>query len=158
MTTPQLLQRVTFHKFSARPLAELIGIPSDQLPKQLVYIQSYLAKLQCACVLAESHYIDRDHMEDHSVFYSRNLVPLPNYCRRLHFFSTSLRDTQNLLRQLLSRQRELNQDKFSALCIEKSRDSYLGFSVIRPLPGSPIGRTVLACYGPTTSDGADRRF
>jgi len=35
----------------------------------------------------EQHYIDRDHIEDHSVFYSKSLYPYPNFCCRVHFFS-----------------------------------------------------------------------
>src|SRR5207249_3635298 len=35
---------------------------------------------------------------------------------------------------------------------------YLGFSVIKPLSGSPVGRTVLACYGKEKGDGTIRLF
>ena len=38
------------------------------------------------------------------------------------------------------------------------QNSYLGFSVIRPLPGSPVGRTVLPTFGPTTQLGLRREF
>ncbi len=35
---------------------------------------------------------------------------------------------------------------------------YLGFMVVKPLPGSPIGRTVLKTFGPDAADGRRRRF
>jgi len=40
--------------------------------RQLRYVQGYLKhpEVGCRSVLIESPYIDRDHMEDHSVFYS----------------------------------------------------------------------------------------
>ena len=44
-------------------------------------------------MLVEEHYIDRDHMEDHSVFYSRNLYPYSNFCRRVHFFTIAARSS-----------------------------------------------------------------
>ena len=38
------------------------------------------------------------------------------------------------------------------------QECYLGFSVIRPLPGSPIGRTVVKTFGPTSPGGERRVF
>ena len=39
-----------------------------------------------------------------------------------------------------------------------SQEHYLGFSVIKPLPGCPIGRTVLRCFGQDTKPGFRRDF
>lgn len=38
------------------------------------------------------------------------------------------------------------------------QDAYLGFSIIRPLPGSPLGRTVVATLGPEEGDDCRREF
>ena len=43
-------------------------------------------------------------------------------------------------------------------CVQWLQDAYLGFSVIRPLPGSPLGRTVVATFGPEEGSGRRREF
>ncbi len=53
---------------------------------QLRYLERYARELDCGCLAIESPYIDRDYIEDHSAFYSKNLFPYPNSCRRVHFF------------------------------------------------------------------------
>src|SRR5439155_1691200 len=99
--------------------------------------------LGCGTVVVEQRYIDRDYMEDHSVFYSKSLFPYPNFCRRVHFFAA---DAEQLKREL-SRLVELGiadgQEAFKKACGQFSEKVYLGFCVVKPLPGSPIGRTVM---------------
>jgi hypothetical protein len=121
---------------------------------QLRYIAEYVshAAIGCRSCLVEDHYIDRDHMEDHSVFYSRNLFPYGNACRRVHFF----RLPPDRVAASLDRLREINrregEDAYRRACLEFSRDSYVGFAVIKPLTGSPLGRTVLRTH-PTVKEG-----
>src|SRR4051812_1272681 len=56
-------------------------------PTQLEYLGVYLSELNCKTVVTESHYIDRDYIQDVSLFYSRSLRNYPNFCQRLHFFN-----------------------------------------------------------------------
>ena len=112
---------------------------------QVTYLSTYLEQIGCATVLIEDHYVDRDYVEDMAIFYSRSLRAYPPYCRRMHFFRESFDET-----------------KWHALLVQANggeaesvrqwlQDAYLGFSVVRPLPGSPLGRTVVKTFGPQAS-------
>lgn len=83
---------------------------------------------RCRSVVVEERYIDADYRSDFSAFWSKRFeVPSP-YARRLHFFRAAVSPGQ--LAQLPKR----------------VRDTYLGYSVLRPGPyyDGRIGRTVLA--------------
>ena len=94
----------------------------------------HLRVIGADCYILESRYIDRDYSSDYLRFYAQTFRSHDRYCKRLHFFSADLSVvfppplTQNNISEL----REL------------ARASYCGFSVVRPLPNAPIGRTVLA--------------
>lgn len=79
---------------------------------------------QARSAFVEWRYIDIDFRSEHSFFYSTTFRRYPSVCHRIHFFTEPLTDDLDNL--------------------EEIADSYLGYSVIRPLPTSPIGRTVLA--------------
>lgn len=122
-------------------------------PTQLKYLGPYLDRLKCRTVVIESHYIDRDYITDMALLYARCLRSYPNFTQRLHFFKE-----------------RFDKDGFDAIVraanngrVEIAREQlqgkgYLGFSVIRPLPGSPLGRTVLATYEERTERGQQRLF
>jgi len=119
-------------------------------PVQLTYLGKYLAKLGCKTVVGEKHYIDRDYVDDVALFYSRSLRSYPNHCQRLHFFSETFDE---------KRWRELVTAKSNRHAAEQLlQGSYLGFSVVRPLPGCPVGRTVLRTFPERTEDGSRREF
>ena len=84
-------QVVTISAFGEHFLEERCPKPPGYLgewpPIQLSYLATYLGRLGCRTVVAESHYIDRDYIADLSLFYARSLRPYPNFCHRLHFFS-----------------------------------------------------------------------
>lgn len=115
---------------------------------QLKYLAAYVAddQIRCKSLLIEEHYIDRDHMEDHSVFYSRNLYPYENVCQRVHFFRLSATDVESHLTKL----REIHRTKGHKAGLEASaafsEENYIGFAVIKPLQGTPVGRTILRSY------------
>lgn len=119
-------------------------------PVQLNYLGNYLAKLDCKTVVSERHYVDRDYIDDVALFYSRSLRSYPNYCHRLHFFSEVFDE---------KRWREFATSSSNRGSAEKFlQQSYLGFSVVRPLPGCPVGRTVLRTFPERTQDGLTREF
>lgn len=74
-------------------------------------------------VVIEYRYIDLDYRSEHSRFYSTTFRRYPSVCHRLHFFKGSVTGDINSIR--------------------KAADSYIGYSVMRPLPNSPVGRTVI---------------
>ncbi len=117
-------------------------------------------------MLIEKHYIDRGFMDDYTTFYGSSIRPYPNWCRRIHFFSideTALEPKLGELFKLAQDQVDCDGDKkkarenLSTLCRTFSSDSYLGFCTIRPLEGSPVGRTVLRHYEEVAPDGK-RKF
>lgn len=118
---------------------------------QLEYLADYirrddLSSLKDRSVAIEPHYVDRDFMADHSVLFASTLYPPPNHCRRIHFFAGSAAAVQEELMALgtvLSEGGASASEKYEQACAKFSDRAYLGFAVIRPLPASPVGRTVL---------------
>lgn len=121
-------------------------------PVQLTYLSTYLEKIGCTTVLLEDHYVDRDYVEDMAIFYARSLRAYPPYCQRMHFFRESFDEAE--WRALVVRANSGEAESVRRWL----QDAYLGFSVIRPLPGSPFGRTVVAASELEASDGHTSEF
>ena len=84
-------------------------------------------------------------MEDHSIFYSRNLLAPPNYCRRLHFFKLPPQEARAKLTELLREASHESRDEFAARCLRYSRRSLSGFlsnQAVGRLAGRPNGSGV----------------
>lgn len=124
--------------------------------RQLAYIHRYVQRLGCKSILIEWHYIDRDHMEDHGVFYARAAHPYKNHCTRIHFFRVDRDDLKLKIEEILSELVKCGdgRDKVRIKEKELATESYLGFTVVKPLLGTPVGRTVLV---PFPSDPPTRR-
>ena len=97
-------------------------------------------------LLVERNYVDRHYLEEYTTYYATSLRPPIPHASRIHVFSSEFdqatweeRLAQAAGGDLLSVQQELNQ-------------SYLGFITVRPLPNTPVGRTLLRTY-----DGAKGR-
>lgn len=86
-------------------------------------------------VVEESHYFDRDYLDEFAAYCSRVAHPTSNQCRRIHFF-----DQELTTRQLRA---ALNGSVAERGRLEKS---YLGFTVLRPLAHAPLGRSVVKWY------------
>lgn len=104
--------------------------------RQAKYLHDYLVELNATTVVEETEYFDRDFLAEYSAFYSTSTKQYFNRCRRLHFFS-------EVEPSLDSLQWALSGDSASRDYLQKC---YLGFSVIRPIPAAPFGRTVLRWY------------
>lgn len=122
--------------------------------RQLRYIVDYLRhpQLGAKSFLSESHYVDRDYMEDHGVFYSRSLNQQKNYCKRLHFFSLPLEQLTEQIKWVAQASGEAKAAQTTLY------ETYLGFVVVKPLLGAPIGRTVLKPLPHDKGDGHLRKF
>jgi hypothetical protein len=110
---------------------------------QLFTIARRAQALGCKTIAIEDRYIDRDHIEDHSIFYSKSLHSYSNHCRRVHFFSADLADLAARLDGAVAEGIKDGEEATRRRCHDLSQNDYLGFTVIRPLSGSPIGRAVL---------------
>ncbi len=111
------------------------ALPCDQVR----YLASYLghSEIGARTILIEHPYVDRHWLEEYAGYYATLLHPPRPKATRLHFFD--IRWTVDEFRAHL------------AAAIAREGDNqiaahYLGFSVIRPLPAAPIGRTVLRPY------------
>lgn len=163
---PGVSPQIDFHPFKTGILEACLALPQplfvkrEQAYRQLHYVEKYAADLGCQCVVVESRYIDRDYMEDHSVFYSKSLHPYQNFCRRLHFFVDKHEAIKAQLDQLVEQGIAKGLTAFREACLAFSRSQYLGFCVFKPLPGSPIGRTVMRPFPeePTTAKDFKRCF
>jgi hypothetical protein len=159
-------QKIEFHSVAGESLARILNlskpkfVDAAEAHKQLSYIDDYVRgpAFGCKTVVVEEHYIDRDHMEDHSVFYSKSLYPYPNFCRRIHFFSLEQNDLRKEIRRVRESRANEDTDAFRRECAEFSRLHYIGFAVIKPLPGCPVGRTVLRCLPKESGKGYLRKF
>ncbi len=159
--TPSPTQRIAFTPFGTVPLEETLQlavppfVQATNALRQLRYIQGYAAELACKSLVIEPNYIDRDYMEDHSVFYSKSLYPYPNCCRRIHFFREDVARLREQLQRIVGVGIREGEDAYRQACRDFSERAYLGFSVIKPLSGSPVGRTVLRCYPEIPQNPAD---
>lgn len=129
--------------------------------RQLGYIHRHLLfhdLKPCRSMAIEDDYVDRDYMEDHSVFYSRCFKKYSNRCRRVHFFTLTPGELRRSRRRILDFAGRRASSRFDQACIRLSERSYLGFCVVKPLSGCPVGRTVLRCYGPDSKKGHRREF
>ena len=120
------------------PYSKPPGLITDRWPPlQVEYLRDYLREIGCKTVIVERHYVDRVFMHDSAVFYVRNLRSYPNHTSRLHFFADEF--DQDGWRDRITRAANGTHAEVQ----EGLKQNYLGFSVIRPLPGAPVGRTVL---------------
>lgn len=159
----QVKPTLQFSSFGAKPLNELLGLraptflASKEAFHQLNYVARYAEDLGCQSLALESHYIDRDYMEDHSVFYSKALYPYENYCRRIHFFSCPQDEVERRLEEIVGVGANHGHEAYLSSCRKFSEDAYLGFTVIKPLTGSPVGKTVLRSFPEAHEDATHSR-
>ena len=102
--------------------------------KQIDYIYNYLKDLNAKSVLLEPDYVDKDYLEDFNNFYVKCFNNKGAMTARLHFFSDDLSH------------KELDDILISGDNIKKIQDSYLGFTIIKPLVKNFIGKTCLKIY------------
>lgn len=149
------------NNIDARPFAvdafkrQLTEASRSKLPErviaQVAYLARYCSWLEAKTVVSEDHYIDRHFLDEHALYYSRNLQPPPNFVRRFHLFSRSISDKQ--LGKLFEKRASLAKSDENARGLERSLSKdYLGFISIRPVPSAPVGRTILRCL----EDGTPR--
>lgn len=101
------------------------------------YLMLYLgaAGLNAVSMVVEEEYISKDFLHDYAAYYALCFKDYDKFCKRIHFFKTSLTREQ-FEKSLLGG-------------LEKDVDiwpHYLGFIVVKPIPSTVIGYTVLRNY------------
>ncbi len=129
-------------KFDKKSISLLIRecfgaqFPDISQKRQVQYLINYLQKLNGQTVLCETNYIDRDYLNDHQKYYVTCFNNYSTKCARLHFFSDEF-SHDDILNWIQTN----NTAKINNL-----KSNYLGFSVIKPLPVTFLGRTCLKHY------------
>jgi len=82
-------------------------------------------------LVLEPYYICKDFRNLYTHFYSKKIIERPFWCIRLHFFNKSivLKDVANIF-----------------LKPKNYQESYLGYSIIQPVPHACVGRTIIDPY------------
>jgi hypothetical protein len=97
--------------------------PYEEVRKPLERIFEIVAEAGCRTVLIENRYVDPDYRSEYSRRWSRKFEGRPAFARRLHFFTEPFEDE------------DVHQLPADA--------GYLGYTVLRPTPQGPVGRTMI---------------
>lgn len=101
--------------------------------RQLSYIFYYAEQMNAKTIIIEGNYIDKSYLEDFSAYYVKCFNKYQREVNRIHFFKTEFtkEDFGNVLDNNL-------QDKITEL-----QQNYIGFTTIKKLPYTFIGKTCL---------------
>ena len=119
--------------------------------EQAIYIVKYLGTLDAKTVLIEYDYVNKDYLIDYANYYCRSFSKHERYVTRLHFFSENffpdeIKNEGNP-RKNEQQLREYFLNIFHKEEFKKNLDSYLGYTVIKPIfdedSNNFIGKTLL---------------
>jgi len=99
------------------------------------FFDTYLKHEDCQGILIEDNYISKDYIDNYQFYYSLCFDDYPKKCKRLHFLSKKF--TPEELSKISIGDTALS---------EEFMDSYLGFTVIRPISHKVFGITILKPY------------
>jgi hypothetical protein len=106
------------------------------------YLIEYLGVngLKAETIVIEENYISKDFLHDYVSYYALCFERYPKFCKRVHFFSCSF-----------------SEEQFSTIILGKESETqdlwntYLGFIVVKPIPVTVIGYSVLKTYSQSQS-------
>jgi hypothetical protein len=125
-----------------REFASPVGASDPAKSIQLNYLAHYVDDyLHCKSYVCETHYIDRDYIDDFAGFYAKSLRQYPNYCWRVHFFTELTTDAQLLA---VLREAKTPTEAGKAPLLDGLQSTYRGNVVLRPHPEAFVGKSVLA--------------
>lgn len=101
------------------------------------YFLDYLGEhgLNAQSIVIEDEYINKDFLQDYAAYYAFCFEKYPKFCKRVHFFNTTV--TEELLHRAILNKEDAPPDFWK---------SYLGFIVVKPIPTTVIGFSVLKDY------------
>lgn len=100
------------------------------------YLDEYLKKIEVRTVIIEHEYVDRNFIDDYCGYYARSFRDYPKKCVRLLLFSSVFDD--DYLKAAVSAKDNERRDSIS--------NSFLGYIVLRPIPGAHLGKVCIATY------------
>jgi len=112
----------------AGALSSLLHTYGGANPQVLQTVLGQAFSLGAQTAVVEYRYLDADYRNEHSRFYSTTFRRYPSAADRLHFFTAPIPP------ELFRPDRPA---RFHQL-------GYLGYTVLRPVPAAPVGRTMLA--------------
>jgi len=101
--------------------------------------------LNTKTIVKEHEYINRDYLHDYATYYSFCREDYSKFCNRIHFFSNDF-DEETFKNELLN------------VKSNKLKDNYLGYIVVKPIPYTVIGFTLLKTYSNHTNGKQNRVF
>jgi len=104
--------------------------------------------------VVEDNYIDKDFLLDYVNYYSRCFDNIEKKTKRIHFFKSSPKSIEKLLKELFlkKKSKELNKNK------QKLSDHYIGFLIRKPINENIIGRCILKKYSEEKFQKKDSEF
>jgi len=102
---------------------------------QFKYLLQYLGPhggLNAQTFVVEEEYVSKDYLQDYASYYAYCFENYPKFCKRIHFFNTSV--TNEMLKKFIL-------DKLDSPF--NFNEHYLGFIVVKPIPTTVIGLTIL---------------
>jgi hypothetical protein len=114
------------------------------------YLSNYFGTdgLNARTILIEEDYISKDFLHDYASYYALCFEKYPKVCRRVHFFDIEITEAE-FASIILKPENKKKQADFW--------EHYVGFVVVKPIPGKIIGYTVLKTY-PTNLPTPGRSF
>lgn len=107
-----------------------------------IYLKDYLGSpdINAKSIVIEGHYVSKDFLHDYASYYALCFEPYPKICKRIHFFNSTFTEE------------DLNVGLLDTDCGSATLwDNYLGFIVVKPIPVTVIGYTVLKTYSSSQS-------
>lgn len=114
------------------------GIPPYDIP--FLNALFVLEQNGCTDVIIEEDYIDKDYLDEFSLFYSTTFKTYGRFCTRLHFFKG------DLIKSLGISGGSGKIEDLTAVDRNTLQNAYLGFMIIRPIEKNKLGRTVIRPY------------
>ncbi|MBN8686143.1 MAG: hypothetical protein J0M10_03960 [Chitinophagales bacterium] len=107
--------------------------------KHYTYFLRYFSEeegIHAQYMVIEDGYVSRDYLHDFAAYYAFCFKPYLKDCRRIHFFKTTI--TEELLNRAILDEKQIDDQWW--------KENYLGFIVVKPIPTTVIGFTVLIHY------------
>lgn len=116
---------------------KLTSVSTVEEKNVFAYLSEFLGPegLKAKTIVIEDNYISKDYLIDYAFYYSFCFDEYGKKCKRLHFFSSQFSD--GAFESVIVKKPSENDDFWN---------KYLGFIVVKPIPHTMIGMTLLKHY------------